>query len=334
MQDAPRPKVPHPAPESHLQPQHPQPRPLTIHSALLLVSVLFGINFVAIKEILATVPPRAWAFYRLFFASCCLLPLVWSQRLSWPRGHIWWGLTLAAFLGMFANQALFTEGLARTSPKNSAVITNTIPVLVLCFAVLTRMERLRLEKVLAVCLGLCGVAVLLELDQWSARGTATIDEGWIGDLLVFLNVTVFSMFVVLMRHLGRSVPPLMATTTCFLLASAMMAVFAWGQLDLASLALLAEPRVLALAAFAVLGGTVLTYLINNWALQHADPSKVTLYIFVQPVIAVGLSAWLQYEPPGPRFYLAATLIFSGLLLTSLAQARRQRRLRLAMGQPD
>jgi drug/metabolite transporter (DMT)-like permease len=56
---------------------------------------------------------------------------------------------------------------------------------------------------------------------------------------------------------------------------------------------------------------------------------VTLYIYVQPVIATCLSIAMGREVPGPRFFIAASLVCGGLFVESVAARRRQRR-RLAV----
>ena len=125
----PRAKLPIPEPK-----RPPIPSPLRIHSALLLVSLLFGVNFVLVKEVLAAVEPRAWALFRLGSATLVLLPLVFVRRTDgrrrWPPARLYGWLTLAALLGVFLNQSLFTVGMKYTTPDHSAVINTSIPVIV------------------------------------------------------------------------------------------------------------------------------------------------------------------------------------------------------------
>ena len=79
------------------------------------------------------------------------------------------------------------------------------------------------------------------------------------------------------------------------------------------------PHIWPYALFAIVGSTVLTYLLNNWALGHVESSLVVLYIYIQPIVA---TTWqtLRGEPlPGLRFCIAAVLVSAGILLATMAR---------------
>jgi drug/metabolite transporter (DMT)-like permease len=68
------------------------------------------------------------------------------------------------------------------------------------------------------------------------------------------------------------------------------------------------------AAIAIIGGTLLTYFLNNWALAHTKSSQVALWIYLQPIIAAGL-AWLWLgQAITPRVVFASLFIFFGVLI--------------------
>jgi drug/metabolite transporter (DMT)-like permease len=67
-------------------------------------------------------------------------------------------------------------------------------------------------------------------------------------------------------------------------------------------------------AFSILGGTILTYFLNFWALAYARSSSVALFIYLQPIFAALLAWYAQGETPTPRTLLAGFMIFAGMLL--------------------
>src|SRR5262249_54080387 len=115
--------------------------PLRVHAALLLVSLLFGANYVFTKLIVAGVPVAAWVFCRIAAATVLFVLLA----LRFARGRLPLrllpGLALASLLGVVLNQLLFTAGLALTTPPHSAVINSCIPTWTLVLAVLFGQER-------------------------------------------------------------------------------------------------------------------------------------------------------------------------------------------------
>lgn len=302
------------------------PPAILVHTALVLVSVLFGLNYVATKVVVGAVPPRAWVFYRVATATLLLLPFLlwrWRQR-RWPDRSLWGWLLLAALLGVCLNQSLFVAGMKRTIPAHSSIVNTSIPVLTLLFATTIRQERLTWAKAAAVAVALTGVLTLLKVDVILASGTAS--QYFVGDLLTLANATSFSMFVVLMRHLGRRVDPVAATMVIFLMATGILGAYSGPVLDTDSLQKTISSPILGYALFSILGATVLTYLLNNWALSHVESSLVVLYIYIQPIVATTWQTLRGAPWPGPRFYIAAVLVCAGILLASIARRRELRRL--------
>ncbi len=297
-----------------------------MHAALLAVSLLFGINYVVTKTILATVPPATWVLFRMGAATLVMVPLaMWfARRRAWPGRRTWPALALAAFLGVAANQVLFTEGIARTTPEHSAVVTACIPTWTLVIAVLCGQERLTWRRVAAIVVALAGVCWLLGIDRWFGdASTANADDGasLLGDLLTMANGIAFAAHLVLMRRLGRDLDPYRTTALVFVFGTPMVALWSVPTITAPHLEALLTANVLALAAYAVLGSTVLTYFLNMWALRHTQSSQVALYINVQPLVAAALNSALGAPPPGQRFFGALALVICGLWLQTARPAK-------------
>lgn len=301
------------------------PSPILVHLALLTVSLLFGANYVVTKRILAEVPPAAWVLCRILCATLVIVPLaLWLRRReARPPARVLCGLLLASFLGIVANQVLFTEGMARTTPQHSAVINALIPTWTLLAAVLFRQERLTGYRVLAILVALLGVQYLLGVDRllFGGGGAATDGATLLGDLLTMANGMSFAVHLVLMRRIGRQVDPWFATATMFVFATAMMGVWSVPQTNADDAARLLTVPTLWFGLYAVLFATVFTYLLNTWALRHTHSSQVALYINVQPLVAVALDMAFGAPAPGHRFYVALGLVALGLWL----QGRDRRR---------
>jgi len=74
------------------------------------------------------------------------------------------------------------------------------------------------------------------------------------------------------------------------------------------------PRTWLLGAFIVLGPTVGAYALNTFALKRLDSSVVAFFIFLQPLIATTLSILRGYEQPTLRLFVAAAIVFAGVLI--------------------
>ena len=67
--------------------------------------------------------------------------------------------------------------------------------------------------------------------------------------------------------------------------------------------------------------------------RYAESSQVTLYIYLQPVVATLLALAMGKPLPGSRFFIAAVLVGGGLFFESYAAARRRRRSRASPDEP-
>ena len=160
--------------------------------------------------------------------------------------------------------------------------------------------------------------VLLEIDRFDFQG-----EYMVGNLLNLANSASYGLYIVLTRHILRREDPLRVTTVVFFFSALGMLAYGGDDLLRADLGAL-SPRVLGGMAFAVIGATVTTYLLNVWALKRAQASRVALYIFLQPVVAALLGVMLLAESIRPRMIVALLFVFLALFLRDGGRSRRER----------
>jgi drug/metabolite transporter (DMT)-like permease len=275
--------------------------------ALVTVQVLFGIHYYVAKLGLAWVAPRAWAAIRIVGGAALLL--LWQavvRRRGWPPRHAWGALAVYACFGVVANQILFAEGLARTTPSHSAILNSLIPVLTHAFAIAAGQERGTRRRFVAFAVSFASVLVLLRVEQFRLD-----DQLVLGDLLTLANGISFAIFLVLSRDAMRRFDPL-AATACILGCGA-VGIAGAGAPALAATPFAALPAVFwGYVAFTIVFATVATYALNAWALARTDSSVVALFIYLQPPIATALSMGFGGERPEPRFFLAAAGVFAGV----------------------
>lgn len=292
------------APAAAAVPVRPPPPGLVL-AALLLVQVLFGLHYVVIKPAFAAgLDPYAWAAVRASVAAALLLGSARAWDCPLPRGRRdWVALAGLAVLGVVVNQVCFVVGLSYTTPGLSALINVTIPVSALAFAWLWRAERFDAARGAGVLAAGAGVALLL---------TGRLDADWkLGNWITLVNACSFGGFLVLSRPVYRRVHPYGGTAALFLCGAVMIvAAFGWRipLVHWGALPLWAWGAM----AYTVVGATVATYALNAFALRHADASVVGFFIFLQPLIAAGISAARGGEALGWRFAAASALVAVGV----------------------
>ena len=224
-------------------------------------------------------------------------------------------------LGVAINQALFLAGLRTSTPFVVSVLGASIPVLTAAIAVLFRKEPPSVRMGLGLVLALSGVLWLIGVGSSGTAGNVDF-----GAILVALNCLSYSAYVVFSRDVVRTLGSIRMMGWVFTYAALMFAPLGAGPLVETFSHLTTRGAIL--VGFIVLVPTVIAYGLNAWALGRSSASVVTIYIYVQPLIA-GVLARLQlgYEISS-RAGLAAALILGGVAVTTLrlpSRARASRR---------
>ncbi|PIT99381.1 MAG: hypothetical protein COT74_10275 [Bdellovibrionales bacterium CG10_big_fil_rev_8_21_14_0_10_45_34] len=281
-----------------------------VHLGLAFVSLLFGVSYVFGKILLFSMEPGAWIALRVTLTSAFFW-ILFGKTVWKKRGDLklrFWHLGVCALFGVVINQISFIEGLQRTIPSHSAIMNTSIPIWTLIFSVILKREQMNLFKALGVLLSFIGVLYLLEVDKLEFS-----NQYLTGDLLCLLNACSFSFYLAYSKGPLKNVSPILSTTMMFSIA--LPAVWIYGvhgyvQTDWQSFGW----QVYANIAFLVLGPSVLTYLLNNWALQKVDSSTVAIYIYIQPLVSMILSYYLLGEQPTARMLASSVLVVSGVMV--------------------
>jgi drug/metabolite transporter (DMT)-like permease len=292
----------------------PQRSAWTTHAALIFVQVAFATQ--AVEGKLAMLPreaggggihPVALAMARMFGAAV-VFQLVWrlggrAKDHGAPTARDHRTLAVLSALGIVVNQTLFLVGLHRTTSFSAALLACTIPVLTASLAAMLGLERMTLRTLSGLALAVCGVVGL--------TGIGTVD---VGAAIVAVNCLAYSGYIVLSRG---TVVRLGALTV-------MTWIFTWGAVMFAPVGgyfLLREAptwsaRGWSFVAYVVTVPTILAYLANAWALGRSSAGLVTVYIYLQPLLAAVLGWIRMRQGVDVRMIASSILIVFGVAIVA------------------
>lgn len=277
-----------------------------VHAALLTVATLFSLNYIISKLAMHSFSPLAFAWLRVA-GSALLLQVPVRGQYSWS-GDDWWRVTRLAILGVVLNQTLFLAGLALTSAYVAAILITAIPVFALGAAIVLGAERATALKIAGI--ALAGGGALLVIGGQSASGSPT---SVLGAVMIVLNCLSYAIYLVISKPLLERLPPVRVIAGMFAVGTVLMfpvsAYSLWKQ-DWTAIPIRAWLGL----ALVIAGPTVAAYLLNAWALRHADSSLVAAYTYVQPVMTTILAAVFLGETLRPVVLLAGLLIVAGVRL--------------------
>jgi drug/metabolite transporter (DMT)-like permease len=206
---------------------------------------------------------------------------------------------------------LFFKGLAITTPINGAILMVCTPLFVAIFAFIFLKEKITSNKIVGLILGLTGAILLLTGPTFSFS-SSTI---W-GDVMVMINAIIYSYYLIIAKPLLHKYSPLTVIKWTFLFGGILVLPFGFSELIEVNWTAIPD-HIWFSILFLIAGATYLTYLLNGWALRHANSSLVGTYIYLQPVLASLIAVALGKDQLTLNKILLSLMIFLGVYLVSL-----------------
>lgn len=276
----------------------------------LLVTLLFGTAFPAVKTGLSFIPPLLFAASRSYLAAILLLVYVGVTTEYWyPRSRgdvtavLAGGLFLVGGTGIgFVAQQFITAGVA-------AIIFSLAPIITAVLAwPLLPAERLAGRDYIGVLLGFVGIAVVIRPDPASL-----LDPELVGKMLFFGGLVIVELGAVLIRRSQPAMPIPALTSWAMLLGGTVHTVFAIAVGEsIASIQLtpLAVAMVVYLSVFIGAFGLV-TYLV---LMGEVGPLKANLTTYLTPIVALAIGWVLLGERIEPVTLVGFGIIIAGFAL--------------------
>lgn len=289
------------------------PKTFTATDALLLLmALIWGVNFIVVKLGTDLLHPLAFNGARVAIAAVALLLVVVISRRPWPARRDTIALLALGVLGNGLYQWFFIEGIARTRAGDAALVLAASPALMAIIGRMLGVERVNTRKVLGIAASLCGMALVV-------FGTANADAGaagttLIGNMLVLASCLCWATYTVLLKPYTERVPGVTLSAVTMvggavpLVAVAMphIAATSWPSLPPAAWGALAYSGLLAL---------FVAYLFWYRGVRVLGPTRSAMYSNLQPVVAL-VVAWIALgEQPTVVQLLGAIAIMIGLVLT-------------------
>ena len=261
-------------------------------SAFAVVYLVWGSTFLGIRIAVETLPPLSMAAARFLIAGPILL-LVSSRTRPRPTLREWGNAAIAGALFFLGNHGLVSSA-ARFIPSGlvSMIIASQVPIIAVLASVLLPDRPLTGRTMAGAALGLLGVACL-----FSGKGGG--ETHLLACAAVVGGSICWAVGAVLSQKLRF--PP------DAILRAGMQMTCGGAMLALASV-VRGEPGEIGWAAISgrsvfALGyligfGSVLAFACYCWLLKHVRAEAVATHVFINPLVAVALGAWLAGEQLG------------------------------------
>jgi drug/metabolite transporter (DMT)-like permease len=277
--------------------------------AILLVMLTWGANVVAVKAVLADVPPILFAFVRFGSAFLVLLAVLkWREgSVGLPRCDIL-PLLLLGLAGFGLYQDLWATALGRTTASNSALITAATPVSTMLIAAAVGSDTLSRGKVIGAAISLSGaVAVVGATHGFGFTGASA------GDLMTFAATLCWACYVAFGAPVLRRHSPLRTATWA-------IGFGCLGMLPLAAWQLTSfdpshiHASTIGLFLFCTLLAAAAANVVMFEAVKVLGPTRAMLFQFLVPAFAVVLAAFFLGEAIVVGQVVGGCVIVLGILV--------------------
>lgn len=272
-----------------------------------------GCAIVATRFVVAEVPPLTLAMLRYAIGFLCLLPFALAAargaRLHAPARDL---VAMAALgIGQFGILiALLNWGLQSVGAAQAALIFSLFPLLTLLLAAALGREQVTARLLAGVLLSIAGVAAAM------APKLQASTSSWWGELAVLASACTGALCSVLYRPYLQRYPTLPVSAFAMLASVFFLALAALGEQWPARVGHLSLP---AWAAVAFIGvSSAIGYYWWLYALKHESPTRVTVFLALNPLTAALLGWSMLGETLQPALLLALALAGGGLWLATRA----------------
>ena len=280
--------------------------------ALIVSACLWGTAGTVAKLLVSQAHPFVVTLYRFGAAALLIFPLFLAAKK--PKG---WMLDLLPLgLANAANVLFYFSGIALTTANTGSLLGAGVPLLTAILSWILIREPIGGRKLIGILLGLFG-AMLIVLVPILEKGQA-IGTSLPGNLLMVGSNVSWTLYIIRSRaaSLKPNFNPILATFVNFLCCAlaSLAAALLTGHAPV--LPVLSNPGYFAVYVYTVLGVTISTFFLFQWAVQHVSATTASLKEYLQLMVSVTVNFLVLGERFTPVFFLGSILILTGVFVVT------------------
>lgn len=278
---------------------------------VLLIGLLWGLNWPAVKFMLSEMPPitiRAVAFPLAALMLTIIARARGHQLRPAPEDRL--AIAVTGLLVIFGFNVLTALGQMLTETSKAAIIAYTMPALTAGLAAAFLGERMGWRTAIALAVGMAGLAVLASEDV-----TALITEP-LGPTIMLLAALSWALGNVALKARKWSLSPLALTIWFFVVSS----IFCW------PLVLIFEPPwqqswpsapIVWTLMYHAFGPMVICYALWTALVGKVSATVAAIASLMAPIVGVLSAVILLGDPLTWHKLLALTMVLASILMTQL-----------------
>jgi len=282
-----------------------------MNGALALLCLIWGLNWVVMKQANEVFPPVLFTTYRFVLGSGILLCITYFKEIPIPRREDWKWVVLGGILQIAFFNSAVQIGMQYLSAGFSSVLSYSMPLWVAIMAHFLLGERLTKRKMAGVALGMIGLIVLLNVSGGGA---------WWAIILTLSGAVAWAFSNILIKLKLQHCGVLQYTTWQMVVGAVALSIYSalfghgtiqWGW-----------PAVGFLLYNGILA-SALAFILWTYILSNTEASKASISVLVIPIIGVLAGVILLNEPLHWNTVVGMSLILGGIWIVHNNKSRSE-----------
>lgn len=289
------------------------------HIACFIAYAIFGVNIIVCKDLTSsnTISPIALFCLRsigagaIFWLISCFMPSEKVEHKDYLK------IFAASVLGFFLTQITFLMAIPLITPLDCSIVSSLSPIYTMIIAAIVLREPITIKKASGVALSFAGITYLIVNSTTDTNGITHSQP--IGIILMILNSLCFSLYLGIFKPTISRYSPITFMKWIFLFSTLLSLPIAGHEIATINYGVLPNSFIFELS-FLILFATFITYLLIPIGQKRIRPTLVSMYSYMQPIIAIAISIYIGMDTFSWQKVLAAITVFGGVALVTRSRS--------------
>jgi drug/metabolite transporter (DMT)-like permease len=269
--------------------------------ALALVCFFWGTTWIASKEGVKHMPALQLAGIRQFLGGLCYTIFFLAKGAVWPKGKEWRTILILSFLNFICSNGLSTWGVQYISAGLGSIIGAIFPLWLVVIGLFAAQSALSKKAITGLIIGFAGICIIF-YEHLHDFLNSDFRFG------IFLSITAtwtWAFATLYTKKQAAQFNPYFSLGLQMLISGATL--FATAHVTGKAVSLNAIPwQSWTAIAYLVVFGSIISFVAYLYALQKLPTAQVSIYAYINPVVAV-LTGWLVFGEPLTAFIIGGML---------------------------
>lgn len=288
--------------------------------ALLVVCIVWGVSWVGTKEAVRFMPPLQMVGIRQIIAGLAyILYFIWRGD-AFPKGKDWYPILLLSALNFMISNGLATVGVKYTTAGISAILGALFPLWLIIILTLRGKNSIPRLAWIGIILGFGGVCIVF-YEHIAELFDSTFQ---IGIVLGLLAALAWAFGTIYTKEFAIDFNPYHSIGWQMVISGVVLNIIVNITGDVIPLR---EVRLYTWGAiaFLVIISSIIAFIAYLYALQKLPTSLVSIYAYINPIVAVITGSFFIQERITLVMLSGAVITLTGVYLVNRSLKKRQER---------